>query len=256
MKLIPDARRVALTTYSFWAQVLGLLALLLPELRYVVTGRDTDPVLLWWAGVLLLLFGLIGRLVQQTGSVLRNLLRIAAVALLILLAAFTAARAMADVPPSGAGHPASEAETLAIAVPFIAGWEGKRNAAYLDIVGVPTICFGSTRGVRLGQVMTDAECLAMLRAEVAEYRAGVHRYFTDDTITRRLPPPRDAAWTSFGFNVGISAAGRSTATRRLNAGELRGACEALSWWNRAGQRVVRGLVNRRAEEKALCMEGV
>lgn len=252
MKMIHDARRVALMTYSFWAQVLGLLALILPEMRFALTGRDTDPAFLWWAGCLLLVFGLAGRVVEQTGSVLRNLLRIAAVALLILLAAFTAARAMAEAPP-GPAQTASEAETLAIAVPFIARWEGKRNEAYLDIVGVPTICFGSTRGVRLGQVMTDAECLAMLRSEVAEYRAGVHRYFTAETVSRRLPPTRDAAWTSFGYNVGTGAAGRSTATRRLNAGRIAGACEALTWWNKAGHRVVRGLVRRRTAERDLCL---
>lgn len=47
-----------------------------------------------------------------------------------------------------------------IAVPFIAGWDGKRNQAYRDIAGVVTICYGSTRGVQIGQHMTGAECLA------------------------------------------------------------------------------------------------
>jgi len=145
---------------------------------------------------------------------------------------------------------------LAVALPLIAQWEGKRNNAYLDIVGVPTICYGSTRGVSLGDYKTDQECLELLKAEVLEYREGLHNYFTKETKQERLPPKRDAAFVSLAYNVGISGAGNSTATRRLNKGDVAGACKALTWWNRAGGRVVRGLVNRRAQEYELCIEGV
>ncbi|ARC87161.1 hypothetical protein B5V46_00185 [Rhodovulum sp. MB263] len=50
------------------------------------------------------------------------------------------------------------------------------------------------------------------------------------------------------MNVGVAGAGRSTATRRLSEGDVPGACEALTWWNKAGGRVVAGLRNRRTEE--------
>nr|WP_231119180.1 glycoside hydrolase family protein [Rhodovulum sp. MB263] len=46
----------------------------------------------------------------------------------------------------------------------------------------------------------------------------------------------------------MAGAGRSTATRRLSEGDVPGACEALTWWNKAGGRVVAGLRNRRTEE--------
>mgnify|MGYP001135066320 CR=1 FL=1 len=243
MKLIADWRRVVALSLSFWAQVLGLLALILPELAYALWGAETDPYFLWWLGVFLSLFGIAGRLVEQTGSVLHNQARIWAVALLILLVSALAARA----------QPATEAETLAIAVPFIAEKEGLRLEAYLDIVGVPTICAGSTRGVQLGQRKTRAECLALLRAEAAQYRAGLRPYLTAETLRLRLPPPRDAAFTSLAYNIGIAAAGGSTALRRLNAGNVPGACDAITWWTKAGGRVIRGLVIRRADERALCL---
>lgn len=242
MQIITGARRVVILSYSFWAQFLGLLALTLPEVAFLAWGVETDPYMLWWVGVGLLAFGMIGRLIVQTGGVLVNLTRIASVAVLILLLSMLAARAQA-----------TEEETLAIAVPFIAAKEGKSNSAYLDIVGVPTICYGSTRGARIGQRLSDAECMALLRAEVIEYRWGLHRYFTAETKRYRLPPTRDAAFTSLAINVGIDGAGRSTATRRLNAGDVPGACDALTWWNKAGSRVIRGLVLRRAEERALCL---
>lgn len=168
-----------------------------------------------------------------------------------LLLAFAMAAA-----PVVVGGPVSEADFLDVATPLIAKWEGKRNHAYRDIVGVPTICFGETRGVRMGDYKTDAECLDMLRRGLLEYRSGLHRYFSAETLTHRLTPERDAAYVSLAYNVGIAGAGKSTATRRLNAGDIRGGCEALTWWNRAGQRVVRGLVNRRAEERALCLAGL
>lgn len=145
---------------------------------------------------------------------------------------------------------------LAVALPLISQWEGKRNQAYLDIVGVPTICYGSTRGVQIGDYKTDKECLDLLKAEVLEYREGLHRYFTRETKEQRLPPKRDAAFVSLAYNVGVAGAGNSTATRRLNSGDIPGACTALTWWNKAGGRVIRGLVNRRTQEYDLCMEGV
>lgn len=148
---------------------------------------------------------------------------------------------------------------LLVAFPLVAKWEGKENHAYLDTIASPpvwTICYGETRGVKGGDYKTDAQCKAMLEAGLVEYREKLHVYFTEETKRHRLTPERDAAYVSLAWNVGIRGAGRSTATRRLNAGDIAGGCQALTWWNRAGGRVVRGLVNRRADEYRLCMKGV
>jgi GH24 family phage-related lysozyme (muramidase) len=171
------------------------------------------------------------------------------VALLVLLLAWLAATEVGAAP-------ASEQQTLDIAVPFIAAKEGKRNAAYIPVPGdVPTICYGSTHDIRLGMTMTDRQCLALLQAEVAAYRLALHRYYLAHTIETLLPPARDAAFTSLGYNIGVDACGRSTAVRRLNSGDVSGACDAITWWNRFGKRVMRGLVDRRADERQLCMMG-
>jgi len=247
--LVADWRRVLLLSLSFWMQVAGLAVLIVPELRFHFTGHDYNPFVAWWLGVGFLVAGLAGRLWQQRRARWVEWLRVIAVAAIVVaLAMLMGAQARAE--------PASEAETLRIAVPFIAKEEGKSNRAYRDIVGVWTICYGSTRGVSAGMVMTDAECTALLRDEVAEYRLGLHRYFTPVTIDRRLPATRDAAYTSTAFNCGIGAIGRSTATRRLNAGKIAGGCHALTWWKRAGGRVIRGLFERRKREEALCMQGL
>nr|WP_321456144.1 lysozyme [uncultured Cohaesibacter sp.] len=249
MQLVNDWRRVVVTSLSFWMQILGLLILVAPEMRFYVTGQDYDPVLAWWLGVLFLVAGLVGRVYRQKLSMVREWLRISAIALIVvLLACLLAGRAFAA--------PASEEDTLAIAVPFIAQEEGEKLVAYKDIVGVWTICSGSTRGVHKGMRKTVAECRELLRAEVAEYRGKLHRYFTSTTKERRLTAKRDTAYVSLAYNAGVSAIGKSTATRRLNAGNIKGGCQALTWWNKAGGRVIRGLVARRAREKAYCMEGI
>jgi hypothetical protein len=49
----------------------------------------------------------------------------------------------------------------------------------------------------------------------------------------------------------VSAFSNSTVVKRLNNGNYTGAAEALTWWNKAGSKVVNGLVNRRADEKKL-----
>ncbi len=253
MRLVPDVRRVVLLSLSFWMQAFGLAVLVLPELWYGWTGQDYDPNVAWWLGVLLSLAGLGGRVYQQGLSWWKEWLRIIAIALIAIAVALLLAWPSSASPL--AGSPATEAQTLEIAVPFIAKEEGKRNRAYRDAVGIWTICYGSTRGVHANMMLTDQQCLDLLKIEVAEHRAGLHRYFTPATIYVRLPATRDAAYTSLAFNVGPAGAGKSTATRRLNAGDIAGGCQALTWFDRAGHRVLRGLFERRQREKALCMVG-
>lgn len=247
--VIPEWRRVIAISLSFWMQIFGVVAMVWPELKFMFTGQDSDPVFYWWLGIVLLVAGIAGRLYEQGVSKVREWLRIGAVMVIsLLLALLLSSTVRAAEPP--------ENEVLAIAVPFIAQEEGMRRAAYLDIVGVPTICFGSTRGVKLGMIKTEAECLLLLRSEVSEYRNGLHSYFTRATVAGRLTPHRDAAYTSTAFNCGIAAIGKSTATKRLNAGDISGGCQALTWWNKAGGRVIRGLAARRERERALCMVGL
>jgi GH24 family phage-related lysozyme (muramidase) len=229
-----------------WAIWLGIAVLVLPELIYSVAEIDTNPRVWWFIGLALLIFGGFGRLVDQG---------ISRVLLLALLVGFGSQSDPVASQSYLLTVEAQEAATLEIALPFIARWEGKRNAAYLDIVGVPTICFGSTHGVKMGQYLDDPACLALLRRDIIQHRNGWLGYVEPGAKAAHLPPSRDAAYTSFAFNVGIRGAGKSTATRRLNAGSVIGGCKAIGWWNKAGGRVVRGLVNRRADEVELCLRG-
>jgi lysozyme len=138
---------------------------------------------------------------------------------------------------------------LAVAVVLIGGFEGLRTVAYRDAVGIPTICFGETKGVRMGMKKSRAECDAMLAERIVEFDDGV-----DACIHVALPDNRRAAVVSLAYNIGVRAFCGSSVARRLNAGDVRGACDAFLLWNKAGGVELPGLTKRRQEERALCLK--
>lgn len=159
-------------------------------------------------------------------------------------------------PPKQAGFTPVQKSAAALAagtavLGFIAQWEGKRNVDYLDIVGVPTACYGSTRGAVVGKRRTDAECRTMLARDVTD-----HALELSQCIRVDVPSESYQAFVSWTYNVGATNACRSTLIRKLNAGDLRGACDELPKWNKAGGKVVKGLTNRRLAERELCLKGV
>lgn len=142
---------------------------------------------------------------------------------------------------------------MAAAVALVGTWEGLRTVAYRDVVGIPTVCFGETRGVKMGDRYSVDECKVMLGDALVEFETGMRRCLkAPDTI----PAQSYVAFLSLSYNIGTTAFCGSTVARRANAGDIRGACEAIPVWNRAGGRVVQGLVNRRAEERTICLKGV
>lgn len=140
------------------------------------------------------------------------------------------------------------AAVIALSVGIIAPWEGRSLDPYRDIVGVWTVCYGSTNAPM--RTYTADECGAMLETEVGTYLAGVSQCIAAPVTTNQL-----AAITSWTYNVGIGAACGSTLIRQLNAGEPAAVwCKQLLRWNRAGGREVRGLSNRRQAEYEVCIQ--
>lgn len=264
MKLVDNYPALLRSSHSVISQYLLLGTLGLNELIFYVLEIDTNPRFWFLVAVGLSLYGIIGRILDQTLTKTPDpyddpaatislsarypwLMPVIAVIFLLLSGILAVTQAEAA--------PASEERFTEVAVPHIGKWEGLRLTAYKDIVGVWTVCYGETKDVRPGDTYTRAECDAMFAREVLSYRNQLHAYFAAETLAHRLPVLRDVAYTSLAYNVGVRAAGKSTATRRLNAGDIRGGCHAIGWWNKAGGRVIRGLANRRSEEVAMCLEG-
>lgn len=135
----------------------------------------------------------------------------------------------------------------AIATPFVAGWEGLETKPYYDIGGVLTVCYGETQGVERREY-TPEQCKMMLQNRVMEFHSQVMA-----KVDAELPITMQAAVTSFAYNVGLDAFGRSTLLKKINRGDLYGACQELDKWVYVGHTYVRGLANRRASEKRLCV---
>jgi len=147
----------------------------------------------------------------------------------------------------------STAVVIALATPFIAKWEGLETKAYRDIVGIPTVCYGETRGVKMGDTYTEEQCYKMLEKSVGEYYNGLLPYMTNPDI----PVGVRASLTELAYNVGIKTAGTSTMMKLANQGRYAAACNELRKWVKAGGSTVQGLVNRREDSKVqLCMKGI
>jgi len=129
---------------------------------------------------------------------------------------------------------------------LIQSFEGLRLRAYRDATGKPTIGYGSTKGVRLGMVWTPEQATARLREDVAEAEAAVRRL-----VTVPLSQGQFDALVSFTYNLGAGKLAASTLLDLLNLCDYAGAANQFPRWIKAGGKNLRGLVRRRAEERAL-----
>ena len=146
-----------------------------------------------------------------------------------------------------------KATALAAAIAIAMPCEGLRQVAYHDPVGIPTICFGSTKGVKMGDTATVEQCKSMLSAEMLEAIDQVER------CAPGLRPNVLAAFADAVYNLGptiVCDTRNSTAARLLKAGEIMQACAQLPRWDKAriaGVLVsLPGLTKRRALELELC----
>ena len=113
--------------------------------------------------------------------------------------------------------------------------------------GAPwTIGWGATGpGIGPGTVWTQAQCDARLEADLARYAGEVAAVLGDSPTSQA----QFDAMVSFHYNTGAIA--RATLTARHKAGDFAGAAREFARWNRAGGRVLPGLVKRRAAEASL-----
>ena len=87
----------------------------------------------------------------------------------------------------------------------------------------------------------------ILQKDLARFVAGVIR-LCPDTVKNQSHLD---ALTSFSFNVGLGNLQKSQVRMKYNRGDYDGAIDELLTWNKAGGKVLRGLDNRRKDEKAL-----
>ncbi|RPA32103.1 lysozyme [Shewanella vesiculosa] len=126
----------------------------------------------------------------------------------------------------------------------IVAHEGMRKVAYVDPVGIVTVCAGHTKSAKLGQVKTAAECAELLKQDAADAGKSVKRLVKTPVTQRQYD-----ALVSFVFNVGETSFAKSSLLRKINANDCWGAGKEFSRWTYAGGQQLPGLVKRRADER-------
>lgn len=158
---------------------------------------------------------------------------------------------------------------LTIAVAAVGGYEGLRTQAYKDPVGIPTICFGYTHGVQMGDKKTVEECKELLVDELLAVEKQFDQCSPGVSEKLKNHPKIKAPVISLLYNTGPGKAGvkdgycwlkngnPSSMRRYINAGEYERACNEFPKWATAvGGVPLPGLRIRRADEQRMCLEGV
>lgn len=171
-----------------------------------------------------------------------------------MFASFVQTFVKSKTPSSTKAKGVAGAAVIALVLPFLATWEGKRNEAYLDTIASPavwTVCYGETdrKYAFKGARYTDAQCLEMLRARVQEFYTVMEKH----ALTDRIPVSVQASMLELLYNVGEGQFRTSTILRVANAGDYKSACRELDKWVKAGGKTIRGLVNRRNASEEMCM---
>lgn len=139
---------------------------------------------------------------------------------------------------------------LALAAVLVQWHEGKRYKPYRDGGGVLTVCHGHTgKDVTPEEIYSEEECSELMRRDLQIARSVVEHY-----VTFPLSDLQKAALTSFVYNIGSGAFERSTLLKKLNVGDLSGACDEMRRWKYDEGKVSKGLINRRAIERELCLK--
>lgn len=136
---------------------------------------------------------------------------------------------------------------------MISRFEGFSSKPYRDAVGVWTIGFGSTKGVKSTSAhVTRAQALERMRREVDDvYGAAINQLGLD------LNQNQFDALTSFVYNVGPGGVAASTGVgRALRACDWHRAANEMLKWDKAGGKRLLGLTRRRRAEAALFLEPV
>jgi lysozyme len=145
------------------------------------------------------------------------------------------------------------AGTIMLAVPCVAQYEGLWLTAKPDTLahGIPTVCYGETEGVKIGDRYTKEQCQDMLADKLPRYLNEIDRCIKVPVSDRTR-----ASYLSFSYNVGSGGFCHSSSLKLLNAGKERASCEAMGQWTKAGGKFRQGLANRRKKEIAMCVAGL
>ena len=125
---------------------------------------------------------------------------------------------------------------------LIKQFEGCHLTAYKDPVGIPTIGYGHTKGVKLGQKITQAQADEYLKQDVATAEKAVSKY------KYNYNQNQFDALVSFTYNCGVGNLKKITDNGNRTLAQI---SARIPNYNKASGKVLAGLTRRRAAEKKL-----
>ena len=140
-------------------------------------------------------------------------------------------------------------KTSAEGTALIKKFEGCELEAYQCSANVWTIGYGHTKGVEKGDTISKEEAEEMLVEELHEYENYVNEY-----VNVALSQNQFDALVSWVYNLGPANLKASTMLKVLNDGKYEEVPYQMKRWNKAGGKVLDGLVRRR-EAEALLYQG-
>jgi lysozyme len=143
------------------------------------------------------------------------------------------------------------------ATALIKEFEGCKLSAYKCPAGVWTIGYGTTAGAGIG--VTPHDGMKITQDQADHYLNITLTNFAREispSITQPINENEFGAFVSLAYNIGAGAFKKSSALRYFNAGDKAKAADAILMWNKAGGKVLSGLVRRRTAERALFLTSV
>jgi len=142
-------------------------------------------------------------------------------------------------------------KTSAKARSLIMKYEGFRGTTYRCPAGVLTIGYGHTSAagkpqVTAGMKITRKEAEDILANDLVKYERAVAQGLKVEVAQEQWD-----AMVSLCYNIGPGAFLRSSVLKATNKRQWADAARRFALWNKAGGRVLPGLIRRRAEEAAM-----
>ena len=137
-------------------------------------------------------------------------------------------------------------ETSNEGISLIQKFEGCELKAYQCSAGVWTIGYGHTKNVIEGMTITKEQAEQMLVDELHEYENYINEY-----VTTALSQNQFDALVSWVYNLGPANLKASTMLKVLNSGKYEDVPAQMKRWNKAGGKVLEGLIRRREAEACL-----
>lgn len=135
--------------------------------------------------------------------------------------------------------------------------EGYTDQAILPTpLDVPTIGFGTTGGVKMGDTTTPVKALQRALSDMQKFEGAIKQ-----CVKSPLNQAEYDLYTKLTYNIGPTGFCNSTIVRRLNVQDYTGACKAILMWkmhkgfdcSTPGNRICYGLWKDRLETYNECM---